>query len=128
MIYAKRNDKRQIIAVEQLPDGVAPPEGEGWEPIQAADPQLMAFVQSVITEPGKEANPMAPLLASDIALARVLEDLIDLLVDRSMIRFTDFPPAAQAKLLERHNARHALRQLNLLGENSNSGFLDEETL
>ncbi|GAB4218358.1 MAG: hypothetical protein Fur007_23850 [Rhodoferax sp.] len=128
MIYAKRNEKQQIIAIERLDDGDPPPEGEGWLEINSSDPQLLAFIESVATVPGKPGDPLTPLSVSDIALARVLEDLIDLLVDRSMIRFTDFPPAAQAKLLERHNARHALRQLHLLGDQKNSGFMDEETL
>ena len=43
---------------------------------------------------------------SDAGLARVTEDLIDILITRGVIQFTDFPPAAQAKLLDR---RHAMR-------------------
>lgn len=56
------------------------------------------------------------LARSDAGLARVTEDLIDILITRGVIQFTDFPPAAQAKLLERRQARavlsHRLRLLD----------------
>lgn len=42
---------------------------------------------------------------SGIELARVLEDLISLLIDRNMIRFTDFPRAAQRRLNDRQSMR-----------------------
>jgi hypothetical protein len=51
---------------------------------------------------------------SDMRLVRVLEDLIDLLIARDVIRFTDLPRAAQEKLLERRSMRQSLSALNLL--------------
>lgn len=57
------------------------------------------------------------LLDSDAGLARVTEDLIDILIHRGVIQFTDFPPAAQAKLLERRQTRATLsRRLQLLDD------------
>lgn len=57
------------------------------------------------------------LSGSDAGLARVTEDLIDILIQRGVIHFTDFPPAAQAKLLQRRQTRATLsRRLNLLDE------------
>ena len=47
-------------------------------------------------------------------LVRVLEDLIDLLIARDVVRFTDFPDAAQEKLLERRSMRHVIGALHLL--------------
>jgi hypothetical protein len=35
----------------------------------------------------------------------VLEDLIDVLINRGLLQFTDLPEAAQAKLLERRQSR-----------------------
>ena len=61
------------------------------------------------------------LAGTDAGLARVTEDLIDILIHRGVIQFTDFPPAAQAKLLERRQTRATLsRRLQLLD--------DDETL
>ena len=61
------------------------------------------------------------LSQTDIGLARVLEDLIDVLITRGVIQFTDLPDAAQAKLLERRQTRasltHRLQLLPMDGEN-----------
>ena len=46
---------------------------------------------------------------SDVALARVLEDVIDVLITRGVIQFTDLPQAAQVKLLERRETRANLK-------------------
>jgi hypothetical protein len=53
-------------------------------------------------------NPPNSLSQTDIGLARVLEDLIDVLITRGVIQFTDLPEAAQAKLLERRQTRATL--------------------
>lgn len=55
------------------------------------------------------------LADSDAGLARITEDLIDILITRGVIHFTDFPPAAQAKLLQRRQTRATLsKRLKLL--------------
>lgn len=57
------------------------------------------------------------LADSDAGLARVTEDLIDILITRGVIQFTDFPPAAQAKLLQRRQTRATMsNRLKLLEE------------
>jgi hypothetical protein len=65
---------------------------------------------------GPEASHQA-LAESDAGLARVTEDLIDILITRGVIQFTDFPPAAQSKLLQRRQTRATLsNRLKLLEE------------
>lgn len=54
------------------------------------------------------------LAESDQALVRVLEDLIDTLIGKNLIQFTDLPDAAQAKLLERRTLRRSVNALNLI--------------
>ncbi|MDC9725860.1 MAG: hypothetical protein PSN44_08110 [Gammaproteobacteria bacterium] len=57
------------------------------------------------------------LSASDVALIRVLEDLINTLVDQKVILFTDLPLAAREKLSEREKIRGHLTTLdNLMGD------------
>lgn len=52
----------------------------------------------------------------DADLIRVIEDVVDVLIDRGLLRLTDLPPEAQRKLLARKGARARLRQgLDLLG-------------
>ena len=54
----------------------------------------------------------------DADLIRVIEDVVDVLIDRGLLRLTDLPPDAQRKLLARKGARARLRQgLDLLGPN-----------
>lgn len=48
------------------------------------------------------------LSQTDTSLVRVLEDLIDVLITRGVIQFTDLPEAAQARLLERRETRASL--------------------
>jgi len=65
-----------------------------------------------------------PLSDSDTGLARVLEDLIDVLITRGLIQFTELPEAAQAKLLERRQTRANLtHRLDLLPGESDSDLI-----
>lgn len=54
------------------------------------------------------------LAESDQSLIRVVEDLIDTLIGKGVLHFTDLPEAAQAKLLERRHLRRSVNALNLL--------------
>lgn len=74
-----------------------------WQAVSAADPEVEAFVHDVTSQ-------AAALSQTDIGLARVLEDLIDALINRGLLQFTDLPEAAQAKLLERRQTRASLGQ------------------
>ncbi len=61
------------------------------------------------SKPPIQADADSSSLAdSDAGLARVTEDLIDILITRGLIQFTDFPPAAQAKLLQRRQTRETM--------------------
>lgn len=73
---------------------------EGGEEIAADDPALSAFVQE--TAPQESTEEWAH---SDLGLARVMEDLVDILIEKNVINFTDFPDGAQKKLLERRGFR-----------------------
>lgn len=69
------------------------------------------------SDPEEDDLSHQALADSDAGLARVTEDLIDILITRGVIQFTDFPPAAQAKLLERRQTRATLsKRLRLLDE------------
>lgn len=59
-----------------------------------------------LQDPGVLVNSLSQ---SDLALVRVIEDLIDTLIEKGLIQFTDLPAAAQAKLLSRRETRAALK-------------------
>lgn len=110
LIYVKRNDDGEVVAAGRFSE--AHPE---WEPCTGDDPELLVFLEGLATE-----NPLAP---TDLGLARVVEDLIDLLIDRDVMRFTDLPPAAQEKLLKRRGLRASLGHLHLLGDDEEQGLI-----
>ncbi len=45
-------------------------------------------------------------IASDLAMVRVIEDLIEILVSKSVLSFNDLPQPVQLKLLKRKNLRN----------------------
>ena len=77
------------------------------------------------SDPSSESShPVAALVQSDASLARVLEDLIDVLINRGLVQFTDLPDAAQAKLLERRQTRANMsHRLDLLSEDSSDDLI-----
>ena len=84
-----------------------------WQAVSANDPEVEAFVHDVT----RQADALSQ---TDIGLARVLEDLIDALINRGLLQFTDLPEAAQAKLLERRQTRASL------GHRLQSSLLDDD--
>jgi hypothetical protein len=62
---------------------------------------------------------ISALAQSDAELARVTEDLINVLVQKGTILFTDLPEAVQAKLLDREVLRGKL-------DGNNHSFLSED--
>lgn len=101
MPYVRRDEHGRIVAIQLEP-------GSGWEDVPAGSPELTEFTRRTAGEPNT-------LEQSDMRLVRVLEDLIELLIARDVIRFTDLPLPAQQKLLERRSMRQNLGALDLLG-------------
>jgi hypothetical protein len=56
-------------------------------------------------------------------MIRVLDDLIQVLTSKGVIRVTDLPPAAQAKLMDRTQAREALGGLSHLIDDDEAGLI-----
>lgn len=101
MPYVKRDEVGRIATVNLAAE-------EGLEELPPNSPELLDFFNRMGLE-------QSTLQQSDMRLVRVLEDLIDLLIDRDVIRFTDLPQPAQEKLMERRSMRQSLGALNLLG-------------
>lgn len=80
----------------------------GSEPIQAGDPELLAFLNLRDSE-------LAHVM-KDIDFVRVIEDVIDALIKTNVIRLTDLPEAAQHKLISRKGLRDRRQgSLDLIG-------------
>ena len=83
---------------------------DGLEEVSADDPEVSDFIyrQHEAKRDGEE------WLESDLALSRVLEDLIDLLIAKKHIMFTDLPAAAQQKLIGRRGLRQEFAYVETL--------------
>ena len=97
-LWCRRDADGDIVALtrESMTDDQA--RASGWEPAQPQDPTVSSFLQDT-------ASPSTHLSLTDAGMGRVTEDLIDVLIDRGVIQFTDLPLPAQAKLLERRRSR-----------------------
>ena len=102
--YVKRNAQGLVVAVSVEPL-------DGFESATASAEELAANMEQSVA-------PQNRLEESDRDVVRVLDDLINLLVEKNTIRFTDLPLAAQRKLLERKGLRRGGSHLGLLGEDS----------
>ncbi len=92
---------------------------EGAQEVAPDDPALKEFIQNNIpgTDGGNE------WMQSDLALARVIEDLIEVLIDKKLIMFTDFPEGAQRKLLDRRGLRKEFDLVeDLFGDGEDENF------
>ncbi|RAU20060.1 hypothetical protein CU669_20335 [Paramagnetospirillum kuznetsovii] len=93
MPYVVRDEEGRITGLLAQP-------AEGGEELLPKDhPDVIAFLDGGI------AQPQASLAASDSGMARVTEDLIDLLIANNLINFTELPAEAQRKLLTRRSMR-----------------------
>ncbi len=95
MPFVKRDADGMITAVHMEA------REDGLEEVGDDDPEVSDFLyrQHAAKRDGEE------WLESDLALSRVFEDLIDLLIAKKHIMFTDLPAAAQQKLIERRGLR-----------------------
>ncbi|NBA97837.1 tryptophan synthase subunit beta [Pseudomonas sp. R5(2019)] len=90
MFYVQRDAQGQLARVESAPYG-----GE-TEMLAADHPEIQAWYSRRL------------LKQSDLDMIRVLDDLIQVLTEKGVIRITDLPPAAQSKLMQRSQTREAL--------------------
>ena len=83
------------------------------EEMAADDPELKRFlVEQGLSSPDTARQVLAE---SDLKMIRLVDDLIDLMIDKDVIKFTDLPPAAGEKYLHRQVARKRLQQI-IVGE------------
>ncbi|MCQ4347949.1 tryptophan synthase subunit beta [Pseudomonas stutzeri] len=113
MIYVQRDRQGHLLRVEMEPfEGMS-------EALPASDAQVQTWLEREETR-----TRLDRLKASDLELIRVLEDLVAVLVERGVIRYTDLPAAAQRKLQERADARAGLGGLSgLLGDEDESHLI-----
>jgi hypothetical protein len=104
MPFVKRDPKGRIVAL------FADPNGRETEEICEHDPELARF----LTDAHLNGGVLTDWGQSDLSMARVLEDLIGLLIDNGAIRFDQLPEEAQKKILQRRGLRRELLYVETL--------------
>jgi len=89
--------------------------GTNWVFVEDTSKEYLVFLENSLAQSD-------PFRESDIHLARVLEDLITLLTERNIIRFTDLPEAAQKRLNDRRSMRSKTQLTNILDDSTNIFF------
>lgn len=112
MPFVERNSEGRIVGVHRLQTA------QGLEEVPAHDPGLRQylheqFVDGLAREKWRE---------SDLAVARVCEDMMRVLVARGLFNFTDLPSEAQEKILERDAWRRQFRYMESLVNGTSDGF------
>ena len=105
MAYIFKNAQGVVVAAS-----AAESFGEDWTFVEDNSKEYLEFLENSLAK-------NAPFRESDIQLARVLEDLISMLIERNLIRFTDFPQAAQKRLNDRQSMRKNTQLSKLVDEN-----------
>lgn len=100
MLYARRGADGRIEALFQ-----AKPRGRS-EAVATDHPEVLAFLTTAGSAAGGGAQDgTGRWRDDDLAMARVVEDLIDVLIQKQVITLTDLPLPAQRKLMGRHGRR-----------------------
>ena len=100
MIYVKRDETGRVIAVSQ----------EAMEGFEQTDESAASEINEVL------ASATDSLFQnSDLEFIRVLDDVIDLLIAKNLLLFTELPAVVQEKYTQRTQMRERRREsLNLL--------------
>ncbi len=85
------------------------------EELAADHPEITAFLERM----GRTLPMRENLDRSDSAMSRVLEDLIECLIEKRLILITDLPPDALKKISDRRNLREDMQSL--------AGLLSDDT-
>lgn len=107
MVYVQRDDEGRLLRVEHAPFA------EMTETLAIESEEL----ENWLTAREEVKERLASLKESDLELVRVLEDVVSVLVEKGVIRYTDLPEAARQKLDQRAVTRAEIEGLSgLLGE------------
>jgi len=112
MFYVQRDAVGQLTRVETTAYA------DATETLPDNHPDIQSWYASSLVE-----SRLKQLRQSDLDMIRVLDDLIQVLTTKGVIRVTDLPAAAQAKLMDRSQAREDLGGLNHLVDEEEGGLI-----
>ena len=107
MLYVERDAEGRIIAMHSAPQPNAA------EAKTVVDEEILDFLNKTISADSRKLL----LSLSDMGIIRLLEDLIDLLIQKNIIFFTELPEQAQERIRERKRLRESMTSQDLTVDN-----------
>lgn len=109
-MFVKRNAVGDIYAVSVEAEGVMD------EFVESNSQELTRFLDR------HKPQVKQSLEHSDMQMMRVIDDVVNLLIDKNLIQFTELPVAAQKKLMSRREMRGQFKSVDLLGDEDEITF------
>lgn len=106
MPYAQRNEAGEIVSL------TAKPINDDDALLMPNDPEVVMFLAQSGQGESENERKSLDLLADDLKMIRVVEDLIDLLTAKGVILFSELPVAVQDKILRKKFKREQLSSSN----------------
>jgi hypothetical protein len=103
MLYVERDGEGTIIATH------ISPKPNASEEKSVVDEELLDFLNKTVSADSRKLL----LSLSDMGIIRLLEDLIDLLIHKNIIFYTELPEQAQEKIRERKRLRQTITSQTL---------------
>lgn len=107
MIYIERNASGEIHNIEFTP-------ADNLEEISLHDPELTEFIKN---SADSDEIVESVLNRLDLDMVRVIEDLIDIMISRNLMIFTDLPEPVQNKLLFKRKMRNLKSETSIIDDN-----------
>lgn len=104
MIYIERNANGDIENIQFAP-------GSNLEEISMHDPKLKEFIEYA---PNSEEIIQKVLDRLDLDMVRVIEDVIDIMIDKNLILFTDLPDPVRNKILFKKTIRNLSHNTSII--------------
>jgi hypothetical protein len=108
MPFVMRDGTGQVMAIYREMSAGAE------EYLPPSHPAVQGFVQQNMAQLPLGNVEKPAMLQSDLDMIRVYEDLTDILLTKNLVMLTDFPPAAQDKLMRRKRLRSSLSPITEL--------------
>lgn len=110
MPFVSRDAAGNIVAVSETATAACS------EQVSSDNAGLLRYLDA-----SADASPEAirqRLAESDLKMVRLVDDLIGVLIEKRVIQFTDLPPAAREKYMQRQDARRQLHDSSnlIIGE------------
>jgi hypothetical protein len=99
MPYVSRDENGNIVGIFRSPMSGAS------EELAAEDPEVIQF----LSDSGSSEQLKWELFVSDLLMGRLVEDLIDVMIQKNLMNITDLPGGAQRKLMRRRHLREKMQ-------------------